>query len=449
MTEDTRPKIDPMAVMGSTGLKDYAGHIYEEWLPELSGDKAVKIYQEMADNDPLIGGLLFMVKTLCRQVNWEIQAAGDTPDAEAVAEFVRGCLFEDMERPWTDTLSEILSFLTYGFSVHEIVYKVRKGPDEDDKRFRSRFTDGRIGWRGFPIRSQDTIWTWDLDPKDGELKGITQQAPPSFTTVYIPADKLLHFRTEMHKNNPEGRSILRNAYTSYWYKKRIMSIESIGVSRNLAGIPVWQVPPEMMDANASAAEKATLEAFKDMVQRVSKDAYQGLVIPAEVNVDGSPTGFKLSLLTGGGDKPMDVDGIIKRHESRILISCAAEFLLLGMDKVGSFALSSNKTALFAQAIGNFMTTIADIINNEAIPKLMQLNGFPESTWPKLTYADIEAPEVQEMATALSALVSSGIITPDDRLEDFVREFADLPQVETETERAPAQPTQEGQADGNG
>lgn len=33
----------------------------------------------------------------------------------------------DMQDTWSDTISEILSFLTYGWSYHEIVYKVRAG----------------------------------------------------------------------------------------------------------------------------------------------------------------------------------------------------------------------------------------------------------------------------------------------------------------------------------
>ena len=42
------------------------------------------------------------------------------------AGFVESCM-EDIQSTWVDTISEILSFLTYGWSFHEIVYKRRMG----------------------------------------------------------------------------------------------------------------------------------------------------------------------------------------------------------------------------------------------------------------------------------------------------------------------------------
>ncbi|WP_155274431.1 hypothetical protein [Piscirickettsia salmonis] len=44
------------------------------------------------------------------------------------------------------------------------------------------------------------------------------------------------FRTTSRKGNPEGRSILRNAYQPWYYKKNLESIESIGIERNLVGL---------------------------------------------------------------------------------------------------------------------------------------------------------------------------------------------------------------------
>ena len=62
-----------------------------------------------------------------------------------------------------------------------------------------------------------------------------QLAPPSYKQVVIPMEKCLLFRTQTHKNNPEGRSILRNAYRSWYFKKRIEEIEGVGIERDLAG----------------------------------------------------------------------------------------------------------------------------------------------------------------------------------------------------------------------
>ena len=58
------------------------------------------------------------------------------------------------------------------------------------------------------------------------LIGMTQQPPPDYGLLTIPISKAMLFRTESAKDNPEGRSILRNAYRSWYFKRRIQEIEA-------------------------------------------------------------------------------------------------------------------------------------------------------------------------------------------------------------------------------
>jgi phage gp29-like protein len=154
-------------------------------------------------------------------------------------------------------------------------------------------------------------------------------------------------------------------------------------------------------------------------------------------MDGNPSGYKLSLLSSGGRRPIDVNEIIKRYESRIAMSVLGEFVLLGMDSVGSFALSSNKTALFSQALGTYLSGIADVFNTFAIPRLLRMNGYTDAEYyPEMTYSDIETPDINELAGALSGLTAAGILTPDDELEKWVREYANLPVPEVNENATP-------------
>ena len=107
---------------GQTGLFRFnTGWIYEEFLSELQGRRGIEVYKEMAENDDVIGAILFATEMLMRQCKWSIQNAGNTQEDLAAAEFVRSCM-NDMEETWSDFISEVLSFLTYGWSYHEIVY---------------------------------------------------------------------------------------------------------------------------------------------------------------------------------------------------------------------------------------------------------------------------------------------------------------------------------------
>ena len=399
MAEEKKNEDETMDIIGASGLSQYGGRISEEFLPDLKGDKAARMYKEMSMNEPVITGILYAIRTLVRQTKWEIRESDDTPEAKAAADFVTGCLFEDMEQTWSDTLSEILSFLTFGYSVNEITYKIRRGPTEDERQFKSKFTDNRIGWRGFPIRAQESVDKWDIDDNDGSILGVYQNPPPAFDMRYIPRDKFLLFRADAHKN-----------------------------------LPVLEVPLQILSSSASSGEKAVLASMKNMIQRVGRDEYEGLVIPSEQLADGSPSGYKLKLLSAGGRRPIDVNEIIKRYESRIAMSMLGEFILLGSESVGSFALADSKTALFAQALGTYLDSIASIINNEAIPRLMRLNNFPEACYPKLAYDDIETPDLAALSSSLASLVGAGVLTPDDKLEEYVREQANLPAVDSMTAR---------------
>ncbi|RJQ04432.1 MAG: hypothetical protein C4551_10790 [Bacillota bacterium] len=327
------PQLD-LSEIGLSGLSRMGGTVYEEFLPQLQGPKAIKVYREMSTNDPVVGAILFAVDMLLRQVSWRVEPASpETPDQEA-AEFLQSCL-GDMSATWEDTVSEILSMLVYGFSYHEIVYKRRLG-DQRDPTKRSRYTDGRIGWRKLAGRSQDTLYQWEFD-EHGGIQAMVQQAPPDYSLRRIPIEKGLLFRTRAHKGSPEGYSVLRNAYRPWWMKKRIEEIEAIGIERDLAGLPIAWVPPELLGPNATAEQKATLDAIKKIVRNVRRDEQEGIVFPLAYR-DGEKA-FDFGLLSTGGRRQFDTDSVIARYDQRIAMTVLCDFILLGHEKVGSFALA--------------------------------------------------------------------------------------------------------------
>ena len=242
MEKQTRPTSTDFMEIGSSGLVQYGGRVEEDFLRQLQGKRGTAIYREMAENHPLIGAILHSVETLFRGVDWQAKPS-DQNNQQSIdqAEFVSECL-NDMSHTWTDTVTGILTMLTYGFSFNEIVYKRRLGPADDGTH--SRYADGKIGWRKLPIRAHDTIERWRFD-ENGGIEGVTQMNPISGQgEVFIPIERGLLFRTSTKLNNPKGRSILRSAYTSWYYQKRIQTIEAIGIERDLAGLPVALVPPQ-------------------------------------------------------------------------------------------------------------------------------------------------------------------------------------------------------------
>lgn len=424
--------------IGRVGQRRYGGIFYEEFLSELRGRKGAEVFTEMSNNDETIGSILFAIEMLVRQASWSVEPGGSTAKDREAAEFVKSCM-DDMQQTWIDTISEILSFLTYGWSFHEIVYKRRMGRTKDN-RTSSKYDDGLIGWMKLPIRSQETLYQWEYDDQDN-LIGMTQMPPPDFGLITIPMNKAMLFRTRSRKDNPEGRSILRTAYRSWYFKRRIQEIEGIGIERDLAGLPVITTPEGMdiwdKDDEDMNAIRAGLEA---MVKNIRRDSTEGLVLPF---------GYTFELTSTGGSRQFDTNSIIARYDTKISQTVLADFIQLGHESVGSFALSSDKTNLFSMAICAFLDIICQTFNSQGIPALIDINGdhFAGVTdYPRLTHGDIEDVDLATVATFIKDMTSIGVIIPDESLEDYVRQLGKLPKRTTDT--VPMEARRAAQQQGN-
>lgn len=424
--------------IGRVGQRRYGGIFYEEFLSELRGRKGAEVFTEMSNNDETIGAILFAIEMLVRQASWNVEPGGSTAKDREAAEFVKSCM-DDMQQTWIDTISEILSFLTYGWSFHEIVYKRRMGRTKDN-RTSSKYDDGLIGWMKLPIRSQETLYQWEYDDQDN-LIGMTQMPPPDFGLITIPMNKAMLFRTRSRKDNPEGRSILRTAYRSWYFKRRIQEIEGIGIERDLAGLPVITTPEGMdiwdKDDEDMNAIRAGLEA---MVKNIRRDSTEGLVLPF---------GYTFELTSTGGSRQFDTNSIIARYDTKISQTVLADFIQLGHESVGSFALSSDKTNLFSMAICAFLDIICQTFNSQGIPALIDINGdhFAGVTdYPRLTHGDIEDVDLATVATFIKDMTSIGVIIPDQSLEDYVRQLGKLPKRTTDT--VPMEARRAAQQQGN-
>ena len=425
-------RVAPTLELGATGLRRTAGYVDEEFLPQLRGRKAIGVFREMSDNDPIVGALLFGLERLLRQVDGRVEPASDSPDDKKAAEFVEQCM-EDMSHTWDDLISEILTMLTYGWSWHEIVYKRRVGPWEKDATKRSKFTDGKIGWRKMPIRSQDTLQRWVFDDTGG-VQAMVQMAPPYYKNVVLPISKSLLFRPTLHKGSPEGRSVLRNAYRPWYMKKRLEEIEAIGVERDLAGMPVGKVPADYLTAKPGTEQAKMVDAFRKMVKSVRRDEQEGIVLPAAFDQDTKMPLFDFELLSSGGTRQFDTSGIIQRYEQRILMTVLADFILVGHESTGSYAMHTDKTGLFRTAINSFAQAIADVFNRHALPRLFALNAWKPEGLPKIIPNDVDPPDLTQLGAFMGQMAQAGVVWfPDVELEKFIRKAARLPELSEQTE----------------
>ena len=417
----------PMIELGTTGLKRNAGYVDEEFLLHLKGRKAVQVYREMGENDPITGALLFSLQQLIRGVDWRVTPASNSREDVAAARFVETCM-EDMSDSWDDTIIEILSFLQYGWSWHEIVYKRRVGPFEPTGATRSKYEDGLIGWRKIPIRGQETLQRWVFDDT-GDVKAMIQMAAPDYRTRTLPIERSLLFRFGHRKNNPEGRSILRSSYRPWYYKKRIEESESVGIERDLAGLPIVKMPAEYLRAKPGTEQYRMAESMKKLVRSVRRNEQEGIVFPTSYDQDSKKDMFSFELLTSGGARQHNTDTIIQRYEQRQLMTVLADFIMVGHSKSGTYNLHVDKTSIFRDALDSTCQMIAEIFNRHAIPRLFQINGWRVKELPKLEPSHVDAPDLSQLSQFLTATAGLGFNWgPDGDLERFLRNAAGLPEL---------------------
>lgn len=404
---------------GISGLNRFGGDIFEEFLPQLRWPRAGKIYKEMSDNDPVIGAILYICEQLVRRASWRVESGGPKPVDEEAREFLDSCM-HDLSAGWDDVITEILSMMSYGFSWHEVVYK-RRGGDVRDPKKRSKYNDGRIGWRKIAARSQHTLHSWEFDEAgDKDVKAFVQQAPPDYKMVTIPLEKSLLFRTRVAYGNPEGKSLLRSAYRPWYFKKHIEEIEGIGIERDLAGLPVI-TPPEGVDLwnESDPTMQKQRVAAENLVKNIRRDQNEGVVMPF---------GWVLTLLTTSSRRQFDTNQIVSRYDHRIAITMLADIIMMGADKVGSFALGEVKKSMLGAALEALLESIELVFNRHAIPRLFKLNSFAGITnYPKLVAGEIHTPNLTELARFIQAISGSKMnLFPDENVEAYLRSIAGMP-----------------------
>ena len=398
----------PDMEIGTTGLAQFSGLIFQEPLIELRGREGYKRYDEMRRNSPIVSALLLSFKNPIRSTSWTFSSEKDNdPRLDILNQAI-----DNMQRTLGDHIFEALSMLEFGYSVFEPLYEQKKGV---------------WLWRDFSPRNQYTILRWlyrevPVNPADPnsikmqKLVGLQQLAPPKFRMTSIPIERLVVYKLRAELDNPEGTSILRPAWIPYFYVKHFQQIEAIALERLGPGFPVIHLPPGATTDNNDSSDYG--KAAK-MVRNIRNDQQAGAVLPDL---------WTLDLLHSDAKMP-DYNAAISRHTKDILTAALAQFLMLGQQGIGSLALSKDQTDFFTMSVNATADILAETFTHDMIPPLMALNGYDaEGLMLEHTPAQGET-SVTVMADFLQKAGSFIHLTPDD--EVWIRQLAGMPEKSVE------------------
>ena len=409
---------------GSIGLKQINGHILEESRKELRFPESLKTFRKMS-NDATIASALSLFEMMIERVNWEVDAgASPSPEMEAKAKFLNECI-NDMEHSWRDFIREVTSLMTYGFSVHEKVFRRRL------RSAGSKYNDNKIGIRKLPIRAQDTLSEWKFSDDGRTLVGVEQDLAflengmrylnLGAQKVVIPRNKFLLFRTGVKRDNPEGKSPLVACYYSWKYRTLLEEQESVGVARELTGLPLLKIPPRYMSADASPAEREIYLYYQNVIRNIQNNEQGGLIIPQAFDPESRQPLFEFSLMSVEGSKMYDTDALVRRWDNKLLTALLADILRMGQDSVGSYALASEKSSLMKLAIDSRLREIQDVLNNDLVRQLFSLNGYEsDEELPQLKYTTLDDISLDEFSKAVQRMFSVGAVEFDRPVANRVR-----------------------------
>lgn len=383
----------------------------DEFIAQLRGTQGIKKYREMRENDPIIGAILTSMDMMIRNVTWRTEGG-----SEQSRDFVEDMLFNMDGATWEEFISDVLSFLPYGFSLFEIVMK--------------RKEDGTITLKKLAPRAQWTVDRFNVDPK-GNILGVWQIAAQR--NVYLPYSKVLHFRTTAINNEPSGRSVLRSAFTAWRAQNEIKYFEAVGIERELNGLPIVSVPSEYLASNATDSQKAFINQVKRIARDVKRNEQGYIILPSDryTDEDGKLSNAKMvefDLIASKGTRDIDTGKVILRYQQEIARSVMADFIMLGASDRGSFALSKSKADLFLKALEGYLGVIAGVLNKRLLPRMWEVNGFDKSDMPKMVPGRVAPTDLEELGQFIQRITLSGAdLFPDEGLEKHLRDVAGLPE----------------------
>jgi len=389
-----------MLEVGKTGIRRNYNTVDEEFLSTLKSAEGIRTYREMRDNDPIIGAFMHAITMIFREARWSVQIPANG-GSEKDKNFLLDCMY-DMQFSWSDFIADAVSMLTYGWSWFEQVYKRRQ--------------DGKIGWKKFAFRSQTSLEEWSFTDV-GDTIGMYQRPAPDYTSYYLPLSKSIHFRTENAGGNPEGRSVLRNSYRPWFFKKVIEELEGIGLERDFTGLPKINLPPGINLADDDPETQAAVTAAKRLIANVRRDEQDGILLP---------DGWLFELVSSPGQRQFNTVEIINRYNKEIAVTVLAQFIMLGMERTGSYALAGEQTEMFYLCLEGWMDNMASTINRQAVRLLFGLNGREDyQNFPSVVHTLVRKVNLKDMTNYISQLVPIDAVEVTDDLKSFLKSYARL------------------------
>jgi hypothetical protein len=409
------PRIS-LSEVGFSGLTTMSGRILEEQNRVFRFPEFLKTVTEMK-TDPTIAASLGIYRMMITGVQWHVAPPDNATETDKQrAAFVESCM-SDMEGSWPQFMAEVVTYLEYGFSIQEKVFRRRL------TRNGSKYNDGLVGLRKIATRPQDTIRHWNFSEDGRELLSVGQSiknmensarfmnlADPN-GLITIDRAKFMLFSADSVKGNPEGKSILKSVYLPYKQLTLLKDQLMLGVSKDIASVPVIYIPPKFMANDASDSERAVYQAYLNAAQAIADGKQRSLVMPLVLDEGGNKQ-FEFTLMEAKGHNKFDIPSIITGLQNDILTALSTKVLTAEQEEA---------SVLCKMAIEHRLNEIRDVLNNDLVAQIFALNGWNQDRLPTFEFGDVNEVDSEAWSKALQRAASVGLVEIDRPILNKTRE----------------------------
>lgn len=413
--------------LGITGTQLSGGTISgKERNASLTGLNWISEAEEMMRTDPIVRRSWHMLKQTLLSATWRFEAGIENdPIAIELAAFMNEAFGFDgysgqMSTSFEDQLSYLLEFIPVGYRYAEEIYKVGL-----DSSGRSRI------WLDYYADREPSAHNRWLSRDNQNLDGVLQNTVGiTYTPKPIPANKLLLLTLNRTGSNFEGVGMLRPVWWWWRTKQRVSNLMCVGVDR-------WAIPTPMVKVDRAVAEASGLTDgdIDAMIDDAEAQAQAFISTEQSYLVQSGAVSFEAyGAQSGFTSAPLEV---ITKCDSQISAAFLAQFADLGNTETGARSVGEIHLSVFRRAAINLCDVVTSAINGVdrrgagTVGRLCRWNfgAIDPSKLPRLTHTGLDTDDLAESVNSLPALVTAGLLTPDDELERAIRErlgAGDLP-----------------------
>lgn len=394
----------------SSGAKIRGGTFDYERAPELRSTKErSETYRKMLWGDPHIAeSIRALTLPLIARASWDVKPAEENAKGRLAVDLVSANLYNRTSKkfgreyfqftPWSQRLREILSFLSYGFSVF---YK-------EWQRVDSQTVFRRLIWL-----EPETVQRWNFEK--GELVSISRQYSDESGEMRmedLEVKDLALYGWDVVGARLEGLPLVRSMFGAWSRKEFLLRCKMIAAQRASVGIPWAKWDNSMVSPPDDFDDKIEQMLANSLGSGIESLYFSAPVPSLEMGYLQQPAGEiqKFDLLA-------DAENLAIAHAG------GTKSQMLGETQSGSRALSEPMMTfqyVLAEAIGSIVAEqeVWGVANVQGVVDDLILTNFPEGSnlMPTICVENVDPDEKVRTIPLLITAIQSGAVARRPWLE---------------------------------